>query len=288
LISLITTCKNRRQHLAKTLPTMVQQTNAEVIVVCYGCEQGTADWIRRDYPSVTLIEVNDDPVFCVARARNIGASYAKHPLLAFVDADIMLNGTIESWIKAVPTEQVYFAHTPGVWNFAGFVICSKTAFDEVQGFDEAFRGWGHEDTDFLERLDEAGYRRASVPDDFLTAIPHGNRERQVGPDSGGFATLFAALYLGEFYRRVKADMKRITGHALALEARINLMNGIKLAAQSALQNGNKELVLTCGLGPDHFGDCGLRADTDVVYRLSMEPLIKASPQSYQSSTTQAC
>gem|GEM_PF-1230147 len=288
MISLITTCKNRRQHLAKTLPTMLQQSDAEVIVVSYGCEQGTAEWIRRDYPSVTLIDVTDDPIFCVARARNIGASHAKHPLLAFVDADIMLNGTIASWIKTVPTEPIYFAHGPSIWNYAGFVICTKAAFEAVEGFDEAFRGWGHEDSDFIERLDQAGYRRAPVPTDFLTAIPHGNRERQIGPGSGGFSTLFEALYLGEFYRRVKADILRITGRPLALEARINLMNAIKLAAQSALQQGNKEMVLTCGLGSGHFNDRGLRADTDVVYRLSIEPLTKASPQSYHRGEAQAC
>ena len=63
MLSLITTCKNRLPHLKQTLPLMLQQPRAEVIVVDYGCEQGTSAWVKEHYPAAKLVQVNDDPIF---------------------------------------------------------------------------------------------------------------------------------------------------------------------------------------------------------------------------------
>ncbi len=99
MLSLITTCKNRLPHLKQTLPLMLQQPHAEVIVVDYGCEQGTAAWVKEHHPAAKLVQVNDDPVFCVARARNMGAKNASHELLCFVDADVLLHLELGKWLE---------------------------------------------------------------------------------------------------------------------------------------------------------------------------------------------
>ena len=72
MLSLITTCKNRLPHLKQTLPLMLRQPRAEVIVVDYGCEQGTAAWVQEHHPAAKLVQVNDDPVFCAAQSEKQG------------------------------------------------------------------------------------------------------------------------------------------------------------------------------------------------------------------------
>ena len=93
MLSLITTCKNRLAHLKQTLPLMLQQSFSEVIVVDYGCEQGTAAWVKENYPKAKVVQVSDDPVFSLAIARNAGAKNASHEFLGFIDADVVIYQT---------------------------------------------------------------------------------------------------------------------------------------------------------------------------------------------------
>src|SRR5215467_11575077 len=89
-LSFVTVCKARLEHLEQTLPLLAAQPGTEAIVVDYGCPQGTRSWVRERFPGVKVVEVDDDPGFCVARARNLGAAAASAPRLCFVDADVRL------------------------------------------------------------------------------------------------------------------------------------------------------------------------------------------------------
>ena len=48
--SIITTCKGRLDHLKQTLPAMLAQADAEVIVVDFSCPQDTAGYVERNLP----------------------------------------------------------------------------------------------------------------------------------------------------------------------------------------------------------------------------------------------
>ena len=165
MLSLITTCKNRLPHLKQTLPLMLRQPGAEVIVVDYGCEQGTSAWVKKHHPAAKLVQVNDDPVFCPARARNIGAKSASHEFLCFVDADVMMH--FEYWQMARELNQnpneFYDYPEKRVVELAGFVIVAREHFFKIDGYDEAFRGWGGEDKDLYERLDRIGLSSLRSP-----------------------------------------------------------------------------------------------------------------------------
>ncbi len=272
MISIVTTCKNRLSHLQQSLPSLLQQSLTEVIVVDYGCEQGTADWVKKTYPAVKILEINDDPTFCVARARNLGAKRANNPILAFVDADIIVNSDLASWIRHPPTEPLYYANLPGTWECGGFIVCRADSFNEIGGFDEAFRGWGHEDTDFIERLGMAGYRRVDIPSNFFTVIHHSNNMRQVGAGTGGFQTLLQAYYLGEFYRRIKTDMVNLTGHPIPLPTRTDLMRAIKSEFERACQAENTELVLSVAIEQTTFANHVIETESELIYRLKIDHL----------------
>ena len=69
-IACVITCKGRLHHLKQTLPLIVAMGTSEVIVVDYGCPDGTGDWVEANFPGVTVVRVDDDPGFSPARSRN--------------------------------------------------------------------------------------------------------------------------------------------------------------------------------------------------------------------------
>lgn len=238
MLSIVTTCKNRLHHLQQTLPLMLQQTSAEVIVVDYGCGQGTADWVVRNHPQARVVKVDDDPGFCLARARNIGAANASQPFLCFADADTIFQKNIGDWFKHNAREDTLYRCADKVDELDGFAICSKANFWRVGGYDEAIRGWGHEDTDLYERLGMVAVAISNVPEGALATIRHGNEERQFGlNDPGGYGSRQEASALGEAYRLIKMDAIRLLGTDLAVETRKKLFEQILTSYREARGRG---------------------------------------------------
>jgi glycosyltransferase involved in cell wall biosynthesis len=89
-IAFVTTSKGRLNHIKETLPLMAAQNPDEIIVVDYGCPDGTGDWVEANFPVVKVVRIDDDPGFCVSRARNRGAAKSACDLICFIDADIKL------------------------------------------------------------------------------------------------------------------------------------------------------------------------------------------------------
>src|SRR5579863_6579954 len=87
-VSAITTCKDRLANLKQTLPTLMAEPFAEVVLVDYDCPDHAGDWAAATFPDVKVVRVTDAPIFQVAAARNAGAAVASSPWLFFVDADV--------------------------------------------------------------------------------------------------------------------------------------------------------------------------------------------------------
>lgn len=238
MLSIVTTCKNRLHHLQHTLPLMLMQTFAEVIVVDYGCGQGTADWVAQNHPAARVVKVDDDPGFCLSRARNIGAGQSAHSFLCFADADTIFKGDVGEWFKRNARENTLYRCADRIDELDGFAICSKANFQRVGGYDEAIRGWGHEDTDLYDRLGMIGVVRSNLPENALDTIRHGNDERQFGKnDPDGYQSRREAAALGETYRLIKTDAARLLGAELSLELRKKLFAQILATHKEALSAG---------------------------------------------------
>lgn len=161
--SIVVTCKGRRHHVEQALPTMLSQQchfEFELIVVDYGCPDGTFDWCRRlGERRLTALRVLDGTqYFSPSRARNCGAALAKSPILAFVDADIRLAPT---WLREAAEPLVNGAcglsrvqRYRGEWDRGGTCAMQAALFHQVRGYDEAFDGWGAEDLDLYDRIAE--------------------------------------------------------------------------------------------------------------------------------------
>ena len=253
-LTFITTCKNRLHHLKQTLPRMVEQSNAEVIVVDYGCSQGTAAWVRSHYPQIKIVTVGDDTGFSAARARNLGAADAKTDWLCFIDADIVLKADLGLWVAHHAFDGFLYQADPMPSPDAkGTVICQRSAYLNVGGYDEAYRGWMPEDGDFYASLEDIGIKRGWFSGNYLVPIPHGDNERALG-GADEMATREQSMRTSMVYRMAKRDIFRLTGTTLELEGRKNLIRNImeqvkKFHSSSQLQDGHITLSLNQGMTP---------------------------------------
>lgn len=245
MLSLITTCKNRLPHLKQTLPLMLQQPLAEVIVVDYGCEQGTAAWVKEHHPAAKLVQVNDDPVFCAARARNMGAKNASHELLCFVDADVLVHAELGTWLELNQDPNAFYLYPVGKEReLDGFLIVAREHFFKVDGYDEAIRGWGGEDFDLYERLATIGLSKSSVPRESIAPIPHGDELRQLSKDEGGFGGKRETVAMHDLYRAIKRDSWQLTGQEIELEKRKELLKYITMKREEAVVEGQDSFEIS--------------------------------------------
>lgn len=232
-IAFVTTCKGRLHHLKQTLPLLLAAAPDEVIVVDYGCPQKTGDWVEANHPGVKVVRVDDDPGFCLARARNLGARAAKSEWLCLIDADVRVDPGWVAWMRANLQRQLFFRAGLGPngkrdaesW---GTVLCTRRAFDSVGGYDELFRGWGGEDDDFYLRLWLAGFGEASYPAHFVDPIRHDDSERVT---FHGAKNLEKQGAISRAYTELKTQAMFVTGRKaiMPLEMRQRLMRRVEKA-----------------------------------------------------------
>jgi glycosyltransferase involved in cell wall biosynthesis len=275
MLSLITTCKNRLPHLKQTLPLMLQQPRAEVIVVDYGCEQGTAAWVKEHHPQAKLVQVRDDPVFCVARARNMGAKTASHETLCFIDADVLMHLEFAKWLEFNQVSSSFYLYPdPKAVELVGFLIVAREHFFKVGGYDEAFTGWGGEDSDLYERLAMTGLSVSPVPVESISSISHGDELRQVGEDVGGFGSRREGLPMHELYRAIKRDSWQLTGREIELEKRKELLQFIRLKREEALVEGQNFFEISINVPLHSKHNVYLKGHRGLIYKMPVKRPIR--------------
>ncbi len=211
-LSIIVPCKGRLEHLKQSLPTLVAQGDGlEIVVVDYDCPDGTADWVRASHPAVRVVQVADRPLFNVSAARNLGAADASGEWLAFLDADVKVAEGFAATLKTLVQPGFFYIADPRPPQLWGALVVSRGDYDWVDGYDEAFEGWGSEDVDILERLLILGRRERTFPGEFVASIQLDYTLRQLFHATTN--PLFNA-HINLFYRVAKNDLLR---HSVALD-----------------------------------------------------------------------
>ena len=248
-VTAITTCKGRLHHLKQTLPLLANQANIDVVVVDYGCPQGTAAWVRENYPAVKVIEVTDDPNFSLPRARNLGANAANTPWLLFIDADVMV-GDLNEWVNhGLKAGGFYMTRAYGT-DLTGSFFCARQMYAQIGGYDEAIRGWGGEDDDIYYRLTKAGLEQRIYPDDLFTSISHSEDERFAQYPGSSKTKQYMT---NQWYRCIKYDLMAVRQNELSLAERIYVRKLATEASLHAIRNGGINQT-------ELFFDLGERAD----------------------------
>lgn len=227
-VAFVTTCKGRLHHIKQTLPTIIAESPAEIILVDYGCPDNTGGWVEENHPGVKVIRIDDDPGFCLPRARNIGAAHSTAPWLCFIDADIRVKSGWLDWMRQHLDDRSFYRASLDegrqLQEIAGTFLCTRAAFTAAGGYDEVFRGWGGEDIDLYARLPHQGDASpAYYPNQFVEPIAHADEERTT------FHTIKNISIQGlinSCYVKVKAHLYSYGIREIPLATRQQLLNGI--------------------------------------------------------------
>lgn len=224
-LSLITTCKGRLRHLKESLPRMLAQPACECIVVDYDCPDHASDWVAQRHPSVCLVGAVGEPIFRHAHAKNLGAAMAAAPWLAFVDADTLLAPDYAREVIAQLVPGRYYRPSPLTPDAWGNVVCEKSVFEMIAGYDEVMRGWGAEDDDLYLRLALAGTQPASYSGTLVASISHDTAHRVRFSD---IRDRWVSQRAHALYCRIKFDLMRQAGKVtLPIETRQALYEEVR-------------------------------------------------------------
>lgn len=153
----------------------------EVIVVDYGCPDGTADWIEsQQNPRLKAVRVTrDTDEFSRSRARNIGIRESSHSYVATVDADVIIPiGYVDRFMREIEWNQWILACAAVNGATNGHCVIKRAAWEQVRGYDEQMTGWGYEDGDLYQRIRKAGLATGLVENCRATHLPHSEADSQ--------------------------------------------------------------------------------------------------------------
>jgi glycosyltransferase involved in cell wall biosynthesis len=235
-ISIVTTCKGRLSMLQQSLPRMVTQPRAEVIVVDYDCPDGAGAWVATEYPAVRLVRVADAPLFNIARARNLGARAARGEWLCFVDSDILLEARfIEQALPRLRAGAFYTMASPEP-DAGGSTVCRRADFVALEGYDEVLQDWGPEDRDLYIRLVARGCAHETLPGDWIQVIKHDDAARV---NFYGIKDRWLSQRINASYSQIKHDLARQFGTPnLSLDMRRAIHAQVCATLQHGAQSGN--------------------------------------------------
>ncbi len=260
-ISFIIPCKGRLAHLKETLPALVGQEGAEIIVVDYDCPDQTAQWLQEHHPQCVAIAVTDKSTFNISDARNIGLKAARGTWLFFLDADIVLSTDLVSKLRDQLSERHFyllerFRHL-GAY---GSVLVTRAATDKVGAWDSRYVGYGGEDYDFFQRLTYAGLSMGFLRGEPAGMIPHSREERTRFHSVSKSQSLSTA----RLYGAAKRDLIKIHRSAnIPGEVLSKLRAECEKSVQQALDEGRTTTRLVIHLEPERplFPEQAMRRPT---------------------------
>jgi glycosyltransferase involved in cell wall biosynthesis len=235
IISFITTSKGRLSSLRQSLPRMLAQPRAEVIVVDYDCPESSGDWVAAQYPAARVVRIRDRPVFNAARARNLGGRAARGQWFCFMDAEGLLIGDFVEQLLPLLRDGAFFT-TSGMQREAfGTVVCRGSDYLAVDGYDEVLEGWGTEDRDFYIRLNMLGRSRQTLPEAWVTAIGHGDDLRVQYHE---MKDLWLGQRINAMYAQIKHDLARQLDKIIVpLEVRRAVYEEVRRTLRRAAESG---------------------------------------------------
>lgn len=180
MITAVTTCMGRLDHLETTLPLMLEDFE-HVIVVDWSCPQNSGDWAEKQ--GAEVVRVYDQRYFHMARSRNIGATRVKTRSVCFIDADTMIMGGVRTEVSRLLnlSTMVVAARTSqnaDISSLVGFLAVDIGQFWGVGGYNENLEGYGLEDCYLRAQLRlERGMGVKRVSPGALGSIRHDNTLR---------------------------------------------------------------------------------------------------------------
>jgi glycosyltransferase involved in cell wall biosynthesis len=180
MITAVTTCMGRREHLEITLPYMLEEFE-RVIVVDYSCPQETGKWAKKQ--GADVVWRPGQKYFCASKARNLGARNVESRSICFVDADtIVMPGARTEIERSLNLSTMVIAarnsHNIDIHDLGGFIVVDIGQFWGVGGYNEALKGYALEDSYLRAKLLlERGMLPKRLSPGSLAVVRHSNELR---------------------------------------------------------------------------------------------------------------
>ena len=182
-VSVVIPTWNGRQHLQDNLPSVVEALDAnpmhEILVMENASEDGTAEFLAREFPTVRVVEMGSNLGF--GRASNVGFSIARHDIVVLLNNDMrvepdflqpLIDGFRDPRVFSV-TGQIHFQDsrkrreetglTTGRWH-QGRLVLEHVADSQVDELFPAFySGGGSSAYDRLKILELGGFDETMSP-----------------------------------------------------------------------------------------------------------------------------
>jgi hypothetical protein len=196
MIAFVTTCKNRTQHLRKTLPKNLSDNasfeNLKFIVLDYNSQDDLCDYLRAEHAAaiesgrLVVYSYREPGPFRMAHAKNMA-----HRLGMLEGADILVNLDADNFTGpgfADYVDNCFYSQRENIFISAGVVkglgrkfrgtsgriAVTDKSFLLVGGYDEKYETYAPDDKDFSERLKRLGHTPHEFPRNFLESVVHGD------------------------------------------------------------------------------------------------------------------
>lgn len=181
MITAVTTCMGRRDHLEMTLPLMLEEFE-RVIVVDWSCPQDSGHWAKAE--GAQIVYRRGEKYWNGPKARNAGAREVESRSVCFLDADTLVMPGIRVEIERMLnlSTMVLASRTSeniDIQSLNGFIALDIGQFWGVKGYNETLEGYGLEDGYLRSQLLlERGLLPKRLSPGVLAAIRHTNEMRQ--------------------------------------------------------------------------------------------------------------
>jgi len=178
-VSVIIPCKNRLEHLRECLPRVFRQIykELEVIVVDYNCPQHSGAWAEHVFNCKVVycdVEPNE---WSLSTARNKGFLESTGDIVLFLDADALLTDPLFIHKHVKHLVEGSFICGWGYSDATGCMMCHRSAFEAVKGYNEVLKSWGAEDIDIYNRFEQKLCIERRVWQSGIETIKHGDEMR---------------------------------------------------------------------------------------------------------------
>lgn len=271
-LSVVVTCMGRLDQLRRSLPPLIANgTGVEIILVDWSCPDGAARHAREHWPTVRVVEIEGQVEFRKSAALNAGVRAATAPWLAILDADMIASGDLLRELADRMDPDVLLGLPDD--RMAGFLACTRAAFDRAGGYDERMRGWGFEDDDLRRRLLEQGLRFERVSSSAIDIMPHddGLRSRFHVEKDRRQSTLFnQALVWQARWTEPAMRREQWVAHPLLMPSSASIgpvFRAVQFALHLQWRVGVEDVRLLAATSPD-----GAASESESIERLMLDAL----------------
>ena len=161
-LDLITPCRNRAEQLLRSLPSWLACPRVDrILIVDFSASPPLLPQLAGfDLTRVTVIRVEDEPIWRLGRAQNVALRYSRSDLILNINADIEVV-TIDPYLEAMETNpHLYYRGFSKRGTSSGSCLFRRRQGQRCGGWHDHMSGWGGDDLDFYDRMRRRGQRAA--------------------------------------------------------------------------------------------------------------------------------